>query len=215
MKYRYTTILVILLATAVSLTSAQKISGGLKAGINLASWHGDDVEDMTGGDLKRKLGFCGGGFIAFRLGKVVILQPEVLYSQKGARQREEFLDEVIKVWYKLNYLEIPICIKLMIPVQGKVKPNLFLGPYFGVMITDPRGKVEIDGLTMEEDLEGVKDTDFGMVLGGGVDIGLGKGKMVFDVRYTLGLTTIIEYELFEENIDLKNNAFSFLLGYSF
>jgi hypothetical protein len=83
------------------------------------------------------------------------------------------------------------------------------------MITDPRGKVEIDGLTMEEDLEGVKDTDFGMVLGGGVDIGLGKGKMVFDVRYTLGLTTIIEYELFEENIDLKNNAFSFLLGYSF
>jgi hypothetical protein len=215
MQYKQTTILVILLTMAVSSASAQKISGGFKVGMNLASWHGDDVEEMTGGDLKSKIGFCGGGFIAFRLGKVVVLQPEVLYSQKGARQREEFLDEVIKVWYKLNYLEIPVCVKLMFPVQGKVKPNLFLGPYFGVMITDPRGKVEIDGLTMEEDLEGIKDTDFGMVLGGGIDIGLGKGRIVFDVRYTLGLTTIIEEELFEENVDLKNNAFSFLLGYSF
>lgn len=215
MKYMQTTILAILLITAVSLASAQKISGGFKAGINLASWHGDDVEEMTGGDLKRKLGFCGGGFIAFSFGKVVVLQPEVLYSQKGARQREEFLDEVVKVWYKVNYLEMPICVKLMIPVRGKVKPNLFLGPYVGVMITDPRGKIEINGLTMEEDLEGVKDIDFGMVLGGGVDIGLGKGDIVFGVRYTMGLSTIIEEELFDEHVDLKNNAFSFLLGYSF
>ena len=215
MKYRQTIILTILLTIAVSLASAQKISGGFKAGINLASWHGDDVEDMTGGDLKRKLGFCGGGFIGFGFGNVVVLQPEVLYSQKGARQRVEFLDEVVKVWYKVNYLEIPVCVKLMIPVRGKVKPNLSLGPYFGLMITDPRGKIEVNGLTMEEDLEGVKDIDFGVALGGGVDIGLGKGAIVVDVRYTLGLTTIIEEELFEEHVDLKNNAFSFLLGYSF
>ena len=215
MKYRQTAILVILLTIAFSLASAQKISGGFKAGINLASWYGDDVEEMTGGDLKRKLGFCGGGFIAFGFGKVVVIQPEVLYSQKGARQREEFLDEVIKVWYKVNYLEMPVCVKVMIPVRGKVMPSLFLGPYFGVMITDPRGEIEINGLTMEEDLEGVKDIDFGLVIGGGVDIGLGKGKIVFDVRYSLGLTTIVEEELFDEHVDLKNNTFSFLLGYSF
>jgi hypothetical protein len=99
---------------------------------------------------------------------------------------------------------------MIIPVQGKVMPNLFLGPYFGFTITDPRGELEVDGTTMEDDLEGVKDTDVGVVFGGGLDFVLGQGKIVFDVRYDLGLTS-----LDEEGADVKNNVISFLLGYSF
>lgn len=205
MKCRFTALLVVLLTIAVSLASAQRITGGLKAGVNLANFHGDDVEDH-----KSKIGFCGGGFIAFGLGKVVVIQPELLYSQKGAKWEEEFIGETWKLTYKFNYLEVPVFVKMIMPVQGKVKPNLFLGPYFGILITDPRGKVEIDGTTMEDDIEGVKDTDFGVVFGGGIDFELGKGKIVFDVRYSLGLTT-----LDEEDADVKNNVFSFLLGYSF
>jgi len=205
MKYRFAPLLVVLLIMAVSLAHAQKITGGLQAGMNLANLHGDGVEDS-----KFKLGFCGGGFVAFGLGKVVVIQPELLYSQKGAKWEEEILGETWRATYMLNYLEMPVLVKLTMPVQGKVKPNLFMGPYFGITITNPRGKIEVDGMTMEEDLVGVKDTDFGVVFGGGIDFALSKGKIVFDVRYSLGLTT-----LDEEGYDVKNNVFSFLLGYSF
>jgi hypothetical protein len=204
MKHRFTTLLVVMLTIAVSLASA-RITGGLKAGMNLANIHGDDIEDS-----KFKVGFCGGGFVAFGLGKVVVIQPELLYSQKGAKWQEEYIGETGKVTFKFNYLEMPVFIKMIVPVQGKVKPSFFLGPYFGIMITGPRGELEVDGTTIEEDLEGVKDTDFGVVFGGGLDFVLGKGKIVFDVRYGLGLTT-----LDEEGADVKNNVFSFLVGYSF
>ncbi len=205
MNCRFTVLLVVLLCATLSLSPAQKITGGLKLGMNLASMHGDDISDT-----KFKIGFCGGGFFTFALGHVVVIQPELLYSQKGVKWEEEFLDETWKLTYKFNYIEVPIFVKIIMPIQGKVKPNLFLGPYFAIAITDPRGELEIDGMTIEEDLVGVKDTDFGLVFGGGIDFGLKKGKIVFDVRYGLGLTT-----LDEEGGDVKNNVFSFLLGYSF
>jgi hypothetical protein len=204
MKYRFTAFVTVLLVLTFSLVSAQKIGGGIKAGMNIANFHGDDVEDS-----QSKIGFCGGGFVSFSLG-IVAIQPELLYSQKGAKWEEEFLDETWRLTYKFNYLEIPVLVKMIIPVQGKVMPNLFLGPYFGFTITDPRGELEVDGTTMEDDLEGVKDTDVGVVFGGGLDFVLGQGKIVFDVRYDLGLTS-----LDEEGADVKNNVISFLLGYSF
>ena len=57
----------------------------------------------------------------------------------------------------------------------------------------------------------MKSTDFGLVFGGGVDFGLGKGYFTIDLRYTLGLTTISDFE----DEDVKNGAFSLMLGYSF
>ncbi|UCG30088.1 MAG: PorT family protein [candidate division WOR-3 bacterium] len=206
MNCRFTALLVVLLCTTLSLSSAQKITGGLKLGMNLASMHGDDISDT-----KFKTGFCGGGFFAFALGNVVVIQPEVLYSQKGVKWEDEFLDETWKLTYKFNYIEVPIFVKMIMPLQGKVKPNLFLGPYFAIAITDSRYELEIDGMTIEDDLVGVKDTDFGLVFGGGIDFGLKKGKIVFDARYSLGLTTLDE----EGEGELKNSVFTFLFGYSF
>ncbi len=205
MKCRLTVLLIVLLTTVVSLSSAQRITGGFKGGMNLANFHGDDVEDT-----KSKLGFCGGGFVTFSLSKVVVIQPELLYSQKGAKWEIEFLNETWKVTDKFNYLEIPIFIKMIMPVQGKVAPTLFLGPYFGITITNPREEIEVNGMTIEDEIEEVKDTDFGAVLGVGIDFDLGKGKIALDARYSLGLTTLSEADL-----HVKNNVFSFLLGYSF
>ena len=209
MKYRVMTSLFVLLVIAVSLASAQKISGGIKVGMNLANFY-DVGDEFDGGDLKPKMGFCGGAFIAFGVGRVVVIQPELLYSQKGAKFDVEFMDW--KITYMFNYLEIPIFIKTVFPVQGKVKPNLFLGPYFGFTITDPQGRVEIDGTIEETDLTDVENTDFGVVFGSGVDFELGKGKIVFDVRYDLGLATL---DKADDDDDVKNSVFSFLIGYAF
>ena len=204
MNRRYTVLLVALLCITLYPASAQKITGGLKMGFNLASWYGDDVDDA-----KIKPGFCGGVFGVVALGNIAAVQPELLYSKKGVKWEEALLG--LKLTYEFNYIEMPVLVKMIVPIQGKIKPNFFLGPYFGITVTDPRGILEIDGMTMEEDLQGAKDTDFGVVLGGGIDFHLPKGKIVFDARYSLGLTTLDE----EGEGDLKNSVFTFLFGYSF
>ena len=193
--------------------SFAEIRGGVKIGLNSAKLHGDDVEDfedMLGAGFDSKLGFCFGGFVTFSLHEMFAIQPEVLYTMKGAKMEESVMGETLYVWVNLNYLEIPVLAKLQIPTQGNIKPSIFVGPALGIKVS-AKAKAEYAGETEEEDIEDMKSTDLGLVIGGGVDFGLGKGMITVDLRYTLGLATISEWE----DEDVKNGVFSLMIGYSF
>ena len=198
-----TILFIFALLVTISTTYAQGITGGLKAGMNIANVHGDDV---IGPYYESKMGFCAGGFITFKVANIIAIQPEILYTQKGTKWEEEFVGETWKITYNFNYLEIPVLLKVIMPIQGMIKPHLFVGPYFAYNLT-AKVKTRYNGLDFDEV---IKDSDFGAVFGGGIDFGLPAGKIVFDARYSLGLTTIDE-----EGPDVKNNVFSFMLGYAF
>jgi hypothetical protein len=199
-------VFVITLFLTILLSTAKGVGFGIKAGMNIANWHGDHA-----GGMDSRLGFCGGGFVGFGLTDMLVIQPEVLYTQKGVRW--EIRQSPLVPWketIKLDYIEIPLLFKFMLPDKSTVKPNLFVGPCFAINV-NAKEKIEETGTPTELDYgEFVKDIEFGIVLGGGVDFPLKKGKVVFDGRYTLGLTTTSE-----EGWDLKNKVVSFMLGYSF
>jgi len=93
-----------------------------------------------------------------------------------------------------------------------IKPHLFVGPYFAYNLT-AKTTWEENGQSDEEDIsEYVENTDFGTVFGAGIGFGLPAGKIVLDARYSLGLTSI---DASDDAADIKNNAFSFMLGYAF
>ncbi len=206
-------IIITIFATVVVFTlssasvSAQGLTAGLKAGMNIANLHGKDVKEVIGADLVSKMGFCAGGFITYNINDMFAIQPELLFTMKGAKIEEAGYKETIK----LNYLEIPVLAKLSIPTPGNVKPNLFVGPSLAIKLS-AKVKWEEAGESGEEDLEEVKSTDFGLVFGGGVDFALGQGKLTVDARYTLGLATADDSE---EELDIKNGAISIMVGYSF
>lgn len=193
-----------------SLSSAKGVTAGFKIGVNYADVFGDDVPDMEallGADFKSKFGLCAGGFIQIKLGKVLVIQPEFLYTMKGSRMKEEILGETVKIRFNLSYVEVPVLVKLMIPTPGGVKPSLFVGPAIAFKL-GAKLKAEALGDTTEEDLsDDMEDTGFGLIIGGG----LGFGKLTFDVRYSLGLTSISIYE----DEDIKNGVISLNVGYSF
>lgn len=196
---------------------ASGIKAGLKIGVTSAKLHGDDVgdlEDLFGEDLKSRIGFSVGGFITFNISEMFAIQPEVLYTMKGLRYEEEIFGETLKVWMKLDYLEIPVLVKIIFPSPGGVNPYLFAGPAVAIKLS-AKVKAEIAGESEEEPIEeGLKSTDFGLVIGAGVDFGFGAsgmGKMTLDVRYSLGLSTISDFE----GDDVKNGAFSLMVGFSF
>jgi hypothetical protein len=198
-------------------SSATGIKGGLKIGANSAKLYGDDVgnlEDLLGEGLKSRIGFSVGGFITFNIAEMFAIQSEVLYTMKGLRWEGEINGATpLKVWIKLDYLEIPVLVKIMPGTQGSVKPYLFAGPAVAIKVSG-KVKAEFEGESDEEVLEDVKSTDFGLVIGAGADFGLGaygRGSLSVDIRYTLGLSTISDFE----GDDVKNGVFSLMVGYSF
>ena len=138
---------------------------GLKAGANLANYN-----DISG-NLDARAGLLIGGFLKFDL-PVISIQPEVLYSQKGAEDQ----DATIKV----DYLEIPVIAKLNFIPAGPVKLNLQAGPYVGIVLNS-----EASGGGFSVDIDNAQ-TDFGGTAGAGAEIGLGVSTLTIDARYGFG-----------------------------
>ncbi|MDH4220984.1 MAG: PorT family protein [Candidatus Aminicenantes bacterium] len=189
---------------------AKGIKAGFKIGMNNANLFGEQAKQLEqdiGYELKSKWGFCAGGFIQFNLGKVLAIQPEFQYTMKGARMKEEILGETFKLAVDLSFLEVPVLVKFMIPTPGSVKPSLFVGPSIAIKLS-AKTKIEYAGQTDEEDVsDDMEDTEFGLIIGGGLDF----GKLMFDVRYSLGLSTLSKYE----GEEIKNGVISLKVGFSF
>jgi Outer membrane protein beta-barrel domain len=171
---------------------------GFKLGVNLATFGGSDA-----GDASSRIGFAFGGFMTFELSPKFAIQPEVLYSMKGAKYKDPAGD----VTLKFDYIEIPILATILVPsASGGVTPRFYAGPNIGFKISS---KASSDGGSV--DVEGVKSTDFGLTVGAGLGFGGEKG-FLLDARYTLGLSSIDDGS---PAASVKNNCFSILGGMSF
>lgn len=193
-----------------STSFAKGITGGLKIGMNSADLHGEDVKELEedfGEELKSKWGLCAGGFIRFNISEAFAIQPEFLYTIKGGKFEETIAGETMKYEMNFSYLEIPVLVKFMIPTPGGIKPSLFAGPALAIKLS-AKEKLVVAGETIdEEDIEEMKDTDFGLIIGAGIDF----WNLTVDVRYNLGLTTISDVA----GEDVKNGVISLIVGYSF
>jgi len=184
------------------------LSLGPKLGLNYSDFTGD-VPDEFGS----KLGFSGGAFLAYAFGDWFTVQPEVLYSQKGAKGSGDTPLGEETVTLSLDYIEIPVLAVLTIPTQSIWTPKVFVGPAFGFLIS-AEAKAELAGEEEEENMEeAFKDYDVGIVFGGGVDVKVGPGAITADIRYNFGVTNIADDE--EDDFSVKNGVFSFMVGYAF
>lgn len=203
-------------------TSNRGLTGvGLKGGITMANLYGEDVEDYGSyEDIETKMGFCFGAFFTYNFTEMFAIQPEVLFTMKGAKSDGTIPFFGWKYSYKvnLNYIEVPILFKICFPTQSTIKPNIFVGPYAAIKQSF-KYKTVVDDISTEGDIEHMKSTDFGVVFGAGIDFALnflGRGKLTIDGRYSLGLTTISDEEYTAgTKVDVKNKVIAFLLGYSF
>jgi len=199
--------LVILASSPAFALRDSPISVGPKLGVNIADLGGDAEGTST------KAGFCGGAFLAWEISDWFTFQPEFLYSQRGASI--DFLDGS----FSLDYIEIPLLAMLTIPMEGRFKPNLFFGPSIAFNI---RAKVSAYGESADiKDI--ISTTDVGIAVGAGVKVGdLGPGAITADIRYTIGLTNVLDVDGYSDVLDqdlsdasVKNNVLCFMVGYAF
>lgn len=179
---------------------------GVKLGLNLTSLGGGDVKSADS-----KMGFAVGGFLTYRINKLIAVQPEVLLTQKKANSEKDVEGGTWKYKLDLWYLEIPVLVKFAIPVESSLNPSVFGGPVVALKLSG-KGKSEFTEGVADKVVGGLESYDFGVILGAGVEFTLGffqKGKFTADVRYNLGLTKI------NTEKDIKTRAFTFMLGYIF
>ena len=184
------TVFAVVALLALPRPAAAGVKFGLKGGANVANVNGDIGAALD--NWKSRVGFCAGVFLELNFGNILTIQPEALYTVKGADTGTGKLT--------FDYIEFPILLKVRIPT-GSIHPFIFAGPAFGFNL-----KALIDGVKIDD----IPPSDYSAVLGGGLQLGR---QIHLDVRYTMGLQKLDIPAL--DTIDLKNGVFSATLGLAF
>jgi opacity protein-like surface antigen len=141
-------------------------------------------------------------------GFFIAAQPEVLYVAKGTNLD---VDGDTLGAYHLSYIEIPLLARVGFQATRSLAPYLLLGPELGILLS---AELENSRGEFSDSSDGLKKTDVGLVIGGGValDIAALAGALNIDARYDLGLTDINDTGM---GGFVKNRAFFVTLGYQY
>jgi hypothetical protein len=199
---------------------AVDFSMGVKGGINLAHFGGDDAEATNNFESDSKVGFTGGVFGDIPVKDIISIQPGIFFTLKG--QKLEYIGNTGFEYDSFYYIEVPVLVKFYPPIKlpgdDKYNANVFAGPYLGIDLFNRyrrTGEVR-DVVFVGDDAEGnyedawgdVSILDFGLVFGLGVDI----KKFVIEASYSVGLLPI---DASAASRDLKNRVATLAVGYKF
>ncbi|MGI4862605.1 MAG: porin family protein [Janthinobacterium lividum] len=187
----------LLAGVSVAAHAQTGIHFGIKAGASLTNFTGKDVEGAA-----NKFGFNGGVVANFGLNDMFSIQPEVLYSMKGAK--EDGGDGKIN----LNYIDIPVLAKI---ATGKTGLFFELGPQVG-FLASAKAK---DSNTSQDVKDAFKNVDFGYAAGVGFQVA---SSAMIGLRYNGGFTDVYKsVDFLGTNVETKakNSAFQLYVGYMF
>jgi len=210
---------ILLPITILCLFSTSLAQFGIKGGVNIATFGGDDAkqtvnlgnfEPMLSGlppvtvEPTSKVGFVGG--ISYKVGLLfgISIQPEVLYVQKGGVYESSTISLASlypggsvsgKNTFKMDYISIPVVVKYSILPLPIVKPYIVGGVSYDILVS-AKSSVEytISGVPGYSGTQSM-DEDIKESLNKSdfsVQIGIGVEVMMLEVdaRYLFGLSKI-------------------------
>lgn len=168
--------------------SRAQVDYGLRTGLNFSNFY----NTPDGIDLDSRTGLMVGGYLNFKVPMSPIsIQPEVIYTQNGY--------ESSGVTLELDYIQVPVLAKFSF-APGPAQPNVYFGPYIGFPV---KSELSGNGVSMDIDNE---QTDFGGIVGAGVDFNVGLTTVNLGGRYGFGFTNAFD------GGDGKNSVISIVAG---
>jgi hypothetical protein len=205
---RFTTILcaLVILIVSVHTINARPPGFGLKGGLNFSNFGGDDA-----GTWDSRTGFSFGGFLVSSFSDLFSIQPELLYTTKGAKRTSTFgVGDRETSTLRFSYLEIPILGKITIPLRNSnFQPLLYAGPYMAIKLSS-KMLIESDNQDTESSYDDARATDFGLVFGGGVGFPVRENIIGLEVRYNLGLTS---FDDSDDNFSIKHTVVMVMVSF--
>jgi hypothetical protein len=152
-----------------------KISVGLKAGVNLSNVYDEEGEEFR---ADAKFGLAVGGFLHIPIGEFFGFHPEVLVSQRGFQATGVVLGSTYSFTRTSTFLDVP----LLFAIQPADFITLLIGPQYAYMMqqknvfTNSSTSFEQESEFMKDDIR--KNT---LCITGGVDINL--NQIVLGARF--------------------------------
>lgn len=157
----------------------ERFNFGVKAGANLSNIWDTDAEDFS---ADPKFGFAGGVFISLPLGKLLAIQPEVIFSQKGYKASGTFLTVPYEVTRTSNYLDIPI----LLAFRPADFISILAGPQIGFQLSQ-KDKFTAGSFSSEEQQQFENDNWRKNMLGVHLGLDINIGHVVISPRAALDL----------------------------
>ena len=190
--------LALILTLACAAPAHAQISYGLKAGMNFANV-AIDADEAPSPD--GRVGVLAGMFATIPMPWRLTLQPEAIYTVKGA----SFEFEGLETNYIVDYVEVPVLARFRVLKSAYV----LAGPSMAFRVR-ARNRIAFGGSTEEIDLDADVETfDLGVVGGVGIDI----GRWLVDARYTYGVSDTDKDT--SDEVKIHNRAFSLSAGFRF
>ena len=186
-------VLAVAILVAGSVKAQMDITVGPKGGFN--------VTNISNWDAKNKFSVHVGGFAELRFNDFFAVQPELVYSRQGARDKENG----VKTRLRVNYLNIPILAKLYVLDELSVD----LGPELGFVL-NAKSKIKDGGKTTTYRVNSDANT---VAVNFAVGLSYNWNELMFSARYNIGLSNVFDKDFGGGNN--KNHVFQLSVGYRF
>ena len=191
-------VLALILSLACAAPAAAQISYGVKGGVNFANVA---IDPGGGASPSGRVGALAGLFATMPMPWGLTLQPEAIYTVKGAR----FEFDGFESNYIVDYIEVPVLARFGVLRNGYV----IAGPSMAFRLR-ARSRIPFESSTEELDLdEEVESFDLGIVGGVGIEF----GRWHVDGRYTHGLSDTDKDT--SDDVKMRNRVFSLSAGFRF
>lgn len=154
------------LGNSYAQNTRDEISFGLKVGANYSNVYDSQGEKFS---AEGKYGLAAGAFLSLPLGKVIGIQPEVIYSEKGFKATGAFLGSNYSATRTTTYIDVPILLA--------IKPVSFLtilaGPQYSFLVKQENNFTSSLAVVDQQkifDNDNIRKNTLGLT--GGVDINL-------------------------------------------
>ncbi|MGV3708389.1 MAG: porin family protein [Gemmatimonas sp.] len=195
--------------SAVGSAQGSMVQIGAEVGASISKINGEGSDEFD----SRTAPYIGATLIVQKPGSLLGFQTGLSFVQKGATIKETGLEGT----FALNYVEVPLLLRISPFRNAKVVPSFLVGGTFGL---NAACKTEIESGTVdasvdcddpEVELE-VKSYDFGITGGAEVAIPIGTRIMLAPtLRYTRGVVNIPDTD--DASDKAKNSAFQFGVGF--
>jgi hypothetical protein len=237
----------LVLVLEIPAQAGKRIEVGPEGGLNFATMTGDQASDLSlteGTDPGFILRGQFGAFFSLVLNEYLAIQTEISFVQTGAEWEQSISsnDTTLTATQTvgLNYLQIPILLKLTLPTSGRFEPYLLAGPAIAFNVGS-EAKIVLEAFAggnklghfdvYADNISNAKGTVFEAVLAAGVGMKFGKNKLFLEGRYTrsFGATfedvadidavpegeAVIADDPSGKALDMQHSVISILIGYSF
>ncbi len=197
-------VLIIVLLVSSAGYGAEWKRVGLQAGLVSANLTGRSKNVNT----DPRFGRYGRISIGIAFDETYNLESGIAFIEKGWRVTNGDTTDV----YNLDYLEVPIIIRINLRQTPAFQSSAFVGLVWGYNLNGTR-ETSSPQFNETTALDWVRKDEFSITTGIGIAIPTGVGTFTLDARYQLGFTTTVKNTTPDFNIDWRNETVALIIGY--